>query len=91
MCNSDITIAILEKAIEEEANSKKTGFLGGVFGSKKKPPRPAEGNPSPARPPVRPQIIEQELPPRQNDGSELRNIDSQENSQEHSQRGGNQS
>ena len=44
MCNSDITVAILEKAIEDEANSKKTGgFLGGVFG-KKKPTRPAEGN-----------------------------------------------
>lgn len=45
MCNSDITVAILEKAIEDEANSKKTGgFLGGVFGSKKKPSRLAEGN-----------------------------------------------
>ena len=44
MCNSDITVAILEKAIEDEANSKNTGgFLGGVFG-KKKPTRPAEGN-----------------------------------------------
>ena len=33
MCNSDITVAILEKAIEDESNAKKGGgFLGGVFG-----------------------------------------------------------
>ena len=28
MCNSDVTVEILEKAIEEEANAKKGGFLG---------------------------------------------------------------
>lgn len=41
MCNSDITVQILEKAIEEAANQKKTGFLGGVFGrasDKRQPP-----------------------------------------------------
>ena len=43
MCNSDITVAILEKAIEEESTANKGGgFLGGVFGrsSPKKNVRP---------------------------------------------------
>ena len=33
MCNSDITIEILEKAIEESNSAKKGGILGGIFGS----------------------------------------------------------
>jgi len=32
MCNSDITISILEKAIEEQSNAKSSGgILGGIF------------------------------------------------------------
>ena len=36
MCNSDITIEILEKAIEESNSAKKGGILGGIFGSAQK-------------------------------------------------------
>ena len=54
MCNSDITVAILEKAIEEESNAKKNaGFLGGVFGNKGKPPaRPGSIASPPTGPPI---------------------------------------
>jgi len=52
MCNSDITVAILEKAIEEEAsNAKKgSGFLGGVFG--KGNPKKASRAPANSRAPI---------------------------------------
>ena len=32
MCNSDITVEILEKAIEESSNAKKNGGILGMFG-----------------------------------------------------------
>ena len=93
MCNSDITVQILEKAIEEESNAKKgAGFLGGVFGRgspKKSRLQNASSGPQ-TRPPIASrstgissqlQVVQQEMPPpdrrnNDNDGSQLRNIDS---------------
>ena len=54
MCNSDITVEILEKAIEDAENSKpKGGVLSGLFGSspQKAKPQPAPSRMQPPPPP----------------------------------------
>ena len=92
MCNSDVTVEILEKAIEEEANAKKGGFLGLGIKSPNKakkdkqpssnPHRAQERPPPPQNPPEsrrrsNNQPIVQDLPPgRVENDVELRNIDS---------------
>ena len=92
MCNSDVTVEILEKAIEEEANSKKGGFLGlGIKSPDKRvkdkqpssnPHRAESRPPPPENPPdsrrrSNNQPIVQQMPPgRVEDDVELRNIDS---------------
>ena len=72
MCNSDITVEILEKAIED-VNSKKgaSKFLGGIFSRSQQSPAVV------VQPPAN--IIRQELPPSQlnpSDSLRVRDIDS---------------
>ena len=86
MCNSDITVEILEKAIEDAEHAKpKGGVLSGLFGSspQKARPQPAPSRmqpPPPPPPPARQQQANREI--NRAESLRVRDIDSADSGRE---------